>query len=155
MSKRPISKADVTFREMSQKDVDSVLKIERSIYAFPWTSGNFKDCLASNYRCQIVMWDDKLIAYGVQMSILDEMHLLNLTVASEFQKMGIGRLLLDFFIEDALTHQAIKMILEVRRTNLGAIFLYESSGFNQIGLRKNYYPAQHGREDAIVMEISL
>lgn len=155
MSKHLATKADVTIRGMSQKDVDSVLKVEKAIYAFPWTSGNFKDCLVSGYRCHVLIWDDKLVAYGVQMSILDEMHLLNLTVSSEFQKMGVGRILLDFLIDDALMHQAIKMVLEVRRNNLGAIFLYESSGFDQVGLRKNYYPAQHGREDAIIMELSL
>jgi ribosomal-protein-alanine N-acetyltransferase len=89
------------------------------------------------------------------MLVTDEVHLLNLTVASDFQKKGVGRALLNFLIADALEQQAKKMILEVRRTNLAAIFLYESSGFDQIGLRKNYYPAHLGREDAIVMEMLL
>jgi ribosomal-protein-alanine N-acetyltransferase len=146
---------NLIFRDMSSNDIDAVLGIERSIYAFPWTPGNFNDCLVEGYRCHVLIEDDKLIGYGVQMLVTDEVHLLNLTVASDFQKKGVGRALLNFLIADALEQQANKMILEVRRTNLAAIFLYESSGFDQIGLRKNYYPAHLGREDAIVMEMLL
>lgn len=146
---------DLSLKGMSETDIDAVLRIEKAIYAFPWTLGNFNDCLDAGYRCHVLIGDDKLIGYGVQMLILDEVHLLNLTVASDFQKKGMGKALLNFLIDDALEHQANKMILEVRRTNLAAIFLYESFGFDQIGLRKNYYPAHLGREDAIVMEMVL
>jgi len=146
---------DLSLKEMSETDIDAVLRIEKAIYAFPWTLGNFNDCLVAGYRCHVLIGDDKLIGYGVQMLILDEVHLLNLTVASDFQKKGMGKALLNFLIDDALEQQANKMILEVRRTNLAAIFLYESFGFDQIGLRKNYYPAHLGREDAIVMEMVL
>ena len=146
---------DLSLKEMSETDIDAVLRIEKAIYAFPWTLGNFNDCLVAGYRCHVLIGDDKLIGYGVQMLILDEVHLLNLTVASDFQKKGMGKALLNFLIDDALEQQAKKMILEVRRTNLAAIFLYESFGFDQIGLRKNYYPDHLGREDAIVMEMLL
>ncbi|MFL2667637.1 MAG: ribosomal protein S18-alanine N-acetyltransferase [Burkholderiales bacterium] len=155
MSNYRTDKTDVIIREMHQEDVDAVSGIEKTIYAFPWTAGNFTDCLTSGYRCHVLIRNDMLAAYGVQMPIMDEMHLLNLSVASEFQKLGIGKVLLNFLATDAVRHKASKMILEVRRTNLAAIFLYESSGFNQIGLRKNYYPASDCREDAIVMEMSL
>jgi ribosomal-protein-alanine N-acetyltransferase len=155
MSKYRADKVDLSLKEMSETDIDAVLRIEKAIYAFPWTLGNFNDCLVAGYRCHVLIGDDKLIGYGVQMLILDEVHLLNLTVASDFQKKGMGKALLNFLIDDALEHQANKMILEVRRTNLAAIFLYESFGFDQIGLRKNYYPAHLGREDAIVMEMVL
>jgi ribosomal-protein-alanine N-acetyltransferase len=155
MSKYRADKVDLSLKGMSETDIDAVLRIEKAIYAFPWTLGNFNDCLVAGYRCHVLIGDDKLIGYGVQMLILDEVHLLNLTVASDFQKKGMGKALLNFLIDDALEHQANKMILEVRRTNLAAIFLYESCGFDQIGLRKNYYPAHLGREDAIVMEMVL
>jgi len=155
MSKYRADKVDLSLKGMSETDIDAVLRIEKAIYAFPWTLGNFNDCLVAGYRCHVLIGDDKLIGYGVQMLILDEVHLLNLTVASDFQKKGMGKALLNFLIDDALEHQANKMILEVRRTNLVAIFLYESFGFDQIGLRKNYYPAHLGREDAIVMEMVL
>ena len=155
MSKYRADKVDLSLKEMSETDIDAVLRIEKAIYAFPWTLGNFNDCLVAGYRCHVLIGDDKLIGYGVQMLILDEVHLLNLTVASDFQKKGMGKALLNFLIDDALEQQAKKMILEVRRTNLAAIFLYESFGFDQIGLRKNYYPAHLGREDAIVMEMVL
>ncbi|MCH1424413.1 MAG: ribosomal protein S18-alanine N-acetyltransferase [Burkholderiales bacterium] len=155
MSKYRADKVDLSLKGMSETDIDAVLRIEKAIYAFPWTLGNFNDCLVAGYRCHVLIGDDKLIGYGVQMLILDEVHLLNLTVASDFQKKGMGKALLNFLIDDALEQQAKKMILEVRRTNLAAIFLYESFGFDQIGLRKNYYPAHLGREDAIVMEMVL
>ena len=155
MSKYRADKVELSLKEMSETDIDSVLRIEKAIYAFPWTLGNFNDCLVAGYRCHVLVGDDKLIGYGVQMLILDEVHLLNFTVALDFQKKGMGKALLNFLIDDALEHQANKMILEVRRTNLAAIFLYESFGFDQIGLRKNYYPAHLGREDAIVMEMVL
>lgn len=155
MSKYRADKVDLSLKGMSETDIDAVLRIEKAIYAFPWTLGNFNDCLVAGYRCHVLIGGDKLIGYGVQMLILDEVHLLNLTVASDFQKKGMGKALLNFLIDDALEHQANKMILEVRRTNLAAIFLYESFGFDQIGLRKNYYPAHLGREDAIVMEMVL
>ncbi len=155
MSKYRADKVDLSLKGMSETDIDAVLRIEKAIYAFPWTLGNFNDCLVAGYRCHVLIGDGKLIGYGVQMLILDEVHLLNLTVASDFQKKGMGKALLNFLIDDALEHQANKMILEVRRTNLAAIFLYESFGFDQIGLRKNYYPAHLGREDAIVMEMVL
>ena len=155
MSKYRADKVELSLKGMSETDIDAVLRIEKAIYAFPWTLGNFNDCLVAGYRCHVLIGDDKLIGYGVQMLILDEVHLLNFTVALDFQKKGMGKALLNFLIDDALEHQANKMILEVRRTNLAAIFLYESFGFDQIGLRKNYYPAHLGREDAIVMEMVL
>ena len=152
---KPLDNLNLLVRPMLEADLPSVLKIEKAIYAYPWTHGNFFDCLASGYRCYVFICDCKLIAYAVQMTILDEMHLLNLTVAAVFQKKGVGRYLLESLVSDAISFQAVKMILEVRRFNYAAIFLYESLNFEQIGLRKNYYPTRDGREDAIVMEMSL
>ena len=152
---KPLDNLNLLVRPMLEADLPSVLKIEKAIYAYPWTHGNFFDCLASGYRCYVLICDGKLIAYAVQMTILDEMHLLNLTVAAVFQKKGVGRYLLESLVSDAISFQAVKMILEVRRFNYAAIFLYESLNFEQIGLRKNYYQTRDGREDAIVMEMSL
>jgi len=140
---------------MLEADLPSVLEVEKASYAYPWTLLNFTDCLNSGYRCYVLICDGALIAYAVQMAILDEIHLLNLTVSIDFQKKGVGRYLLDSLVSDALALQAVKIILEVRRSNFAAIFLYQSLDFKQIGLRKNYYPGQVGREDAIVMEMLL
>ena len=150
---KPLDKANLVVRTMSEADLPLVLQVEKSIYAYPWTPGNFADCLASEYRCYVLTCDGALIAYAVQMAVLDEMHLLNLTVSDNFQQNGVGRYLLESLVSDALALQAVKMILEVRRSNFPAIFLYESLEFKQVGLRKNYYPDQRGREDAIVMEM--
>ena len=150
---KPLDKANLVVRTMSEADLPLVLQVEKSIYAYPWTPGNFADCLASEYRCYVLTCDGALIAYAVQMAVLDEMHLLNLTVSDNFQQKGVGRYLLESLVNDALALQAVKMILEVRRSNFPAIFLYESLEFKQVGLRKNYYPDQRGREDAIVMEM--
>ena len=150
---KPLDKANLVVRAMSEADLPLVLQVEKSIYAYPWTPGNFADCLASEYRCYVLTRDGALIAYAVQMAVLDEMHLLNLTVSDNFQQKGVGRYLLESLVSDALALQAVKMILEVRRSNFPAIFLYESLEFKQVGLRKNYYPDQRGREDAIVMEM--
>ena len=150
---KPLDKANLVVRAMSEADLPLVLQVEKSIYAYPWTPGNFADCLASEYRCYVLTCDGALIAYAVQMAVLDEMHLLNLTVSDNFQQKGVGRYLLESLVNDALALQAVKMILEVRRSNFPAIFLYESLEFKQVGLRKNYYPDQRGREDAIVMEM--
>ncbi len=150
---KPLDKANLVVRTMSEADLPLVLQVEKSIYAYPWTPGNFADCLASEYRCYVLTCDGALIAYAVQMAVLDEMHLLNLTVSDNFQQKGVGRYLLESLVSDALALQAVKIILEVRRSNFPAIFLYESLEFKQVGLRKNYYPDQRGREDAIVMEM--
>ena len=150
---KPLDNLNLLVRPMFEADLPLVLQVEKSIYAYPWTPGNFADCLASEYRCYVLTCDGALIAYAVQMAVLDEMHLLNLTVSDNFQQKGVGRYLLESLVSDALALQAVKIILEVRRSNFPAIFLYESLEFKQVGLRKNYYPDQRGREDAIVMEM--
>ena len=73
---KPLDKANLVVRAMSEADLPLVLQVEKSIYAYPWTPGNFADCLASEYRCYVLTCDGALIAYAVQMAVLDEMHLL-------------------------------------------------------------------------------
>lgn len=145
----------VTYRPMQESDLDAVMAIEPEIYSHPWTRGNFADSLKSGYSCWVMELDGELIGYGALMVVLDEAHLLNLSIARPWQGRGLGRALLAHFIEVARRHGGQMMFLEVRPSNTAAIGLYERMGFNEFSVRKGYYPAHHGREDAILMGLAL
>lgn len=145
----------VTYRPMQDEDLDAVMAIEPKIYSHPWSRGNFADSLKSGYSCWVVELDGELIGYGALMMVLDEAHLLNLSIAGPYQGRGLGRELLAHFIEVARRYGGQMMFLEVRPSNTAAIGLYESMGFNEFSVRKGYYPAESGREDAILMGLAL
>jgi ribosomal-protein-alanine N-acetyltransferase len=141
---------------MCAGDVPAVAAIEREIYPFPWTAGNFADSLAAGYDAWVLESDSVLIGYAVIMWTPDEVHLLNLSVAAEWQGKGIGRRLLGWLCDDAARRGAVAMFLEVRPSNDRAHRLYETSGFELIGRRKRYYPSYNEtREDALVMRLPL
>ncbi|MDP2829553.1 MAG: ribosomal protein S18-alanine N-acetyltransferase [Sulfuricellaceae bacterium] len=142
-------------RPMVFADIEQVLAVEQTIYAFPWTQGNFTDSLSSGYSCWSLSSAQSLIGYGILMVAAGEGHLLNLGIAAHWQKKGLGRRLLHHLIDIAKGDGVDMMFLEVRPSNTSAINLYLSEGFNEIGLRRNYYPANGGREDAIVMGLSI
>lgn len=142
-------------RPMRFDDVEVVLAIEHRIYAFPWTRGNFRDSLSSGYSCWTYDFADHPIGYGIMMLAAGEAHLLNLGIAHDWQGQGMGRKFLRHLIEVARQDGADMMFLEVRPSNDRAIALYLSEGFNEIGLRRNYYPSANGREDAILMGMAL
>ena len=142
-------------RPMSLADLDAVMSIEGEIYPFPWTRGNFGDSIISGYHCLVLEQADCMIGYGVMMIGAGEAHMLNLSIAATWQRRGWGGMLLQYFIGLARQHRAQRMFLEVRQSNPGAVRLYAKAGFNQIGIRKDYYPATNGREDAVVMELKL
>jgi ribosomal-protein-alanine N-acetyltransferase len=141
---------------MTHADLDDVVRVEAQIYPFPWTLGNFVDSLRSGYSCWVLRdAHGALQAYGIVMLALDEGHLLNLSVAQESQRRGLGWRTLEWFADVARGHGARTMLLEVRPSNPAAIRLYERYGFQRIGVRRGYYPAAQGREDAIVMRVTL
>lgn len=142
-------------RPMSLMDLDAVMSIEGEIYPFPWTRGNFGDSIISGYHCRVLEQAGCLVGYGVMMIGAGEAHMLNLSIAATWQQRGWGGMLLQHFIGLAREHHAQRMFLEVRRSNPGAVRLYQRAGFSQIGIRKDYYPAMNGREDAVVMELKL
>lgn len=142
-------------RPMTVDDLDRVMEIEPRAYTFPWSEGIFRDCLRVGYCCWCCEENDALLGYGVMSVAAGESHILNLTVRPESQRKGIGQRLLKNFIRLARRHRADTLMLEVRPSNLPAIRLYESMGFNEIGRRHNYYPASNGREDALVLALSL
>jgi len=149
-----LSEAPV-FRPMRVADLDAVIAVERTIYAHPWTIGNFRDSLHAGYSCWVMESAGQMVGYGVLMIGVDEAHLLNLSVASGWQRRGLGRALLQHFLRIARSCDAGRVLLEVRPSNVAARNLYEQAGFRELYVRGNYYPAEGGREDAILMEIAL
>ncbi len=141
---------------MRLEDLPEVLAVEQAAYEFPWTHGNFVDSLHAGHSAW-TMRDSAggLIAYAVVMIALDEAHLLNLTVAPRCQRFGFGWRMLEAMAENARSYGARTMLLEVRPSNPAARKMYERYGFVRIGTRRGYYPARDGREDAIVMRVTL
>ncbi|TVO69244.1 ribosomal protein S18-alanine N-acetyltransferase [Denitromonas ohlonensis] len=149
-----MSAAAFSYRPMAEDDLDWVLRHEPALYPFPWTRGNFEDSLSAGYSCWIMAEGDVPIAYAVVMQIVDEAHLLNFSVVRSAQGRGVGAALLDF-LRHALRHRGVtQFFLEVRPSNLAARAVYEKAGFASIGRRKGYYPAENGREDALVMRVA-
>ena len=144
-------------RPMRLDDLDAVLAIERSVYSFPWTRGNFIDSLAAGYLAELLLDDGgRLIGYFVAMVGVDEMHLLNLSVAPAHQRQGHARTLLDALEAHCHALHLPTLWLEVRLSNARARQIYLRRGFSEVGLRRGYYPAGKGqREDAVVMSMAL
>jgi ribosomal-protein-alanine N-acetyltransferase len=144
-------------RPMRTGDLDAVMAVERSAYGFPWTRGNFIDSLCAGYLAELLVHDALgLIGYYVAMPGVDEMHLLNLTVAPAQQRRGYSHTLLDALELQCLRQRIGTLWLEVRAGNQHARQVYLRRGFAEAGLRRGYYPAGHGRrEDAIVMSLTL
>lgn len=143
------------FRPMRVADLDRVVAIEERLYTHPWTRGNFADSLHAGYSCWTLERSGVVVGYGVLMTGADEAHLLNLSIAVEVQRRGYGKSLLWHFMGLARELGARSIYLEVRPSNLVARDLYRHEGFREIGIRRGYYPALIGREDAIVMERKL
>ncbi len=147
---------DARYVPMGEKDLDEVAAAEKEIYPFPWTRGNFLDALQAGYSAWVLRdAEGQVAAYSVMMMALDEAHLLNISVARHAQRTGLGWRTMDWMADVARGHGGRTMLLEVRPSNEAAVRLYERYGFERIGVRRGYYPANSGREDAIVMRIPL
>ena len=131
------------------------MRVELSAYEFSWTMGIFRECLLAGHGCWVMEMSGRIIGHGVLSSGAGEAHILNVCVAPQHQGQGHGRYLIGRLIDLARWHRAERVFLEVRPSNPGAIHLYDSMGFNEIGRRPRYYPAHKGREDAIVMALEL
>ena len=142
-------------RPMTASDLDAIMAIERVNFPFPWTEGNFKDSMNSGYMCLVMEQGKQLMGYAILMMVLDEAHLLNISVAQSHQGQGWGRYLLVQMMEMGREKGGLNMFLEVRTSNHSALGLYESMGFNEMGIRPGYYPAHNGREDAVLMGMAL
>lgn len=143
------------FRLMVESDLDKVIEIEEAVYPFPWTRGIFSDCLDIGYLCRVFELNGKIIAYAVMSVAVGEAHLLTIVVPGEEQGKGYGKKMLNEMIKHAAADNASTMYLEVRTSNKTAIQLYHERGFNELGIRNNYYPADNGREDALILALDL
>ena len=142
-------------RPMEEGDVPAVLAVERAGYPHPWTEGIFRDCLRAGYCCWVLELEDRMVGHGVLSVAVGEAHILNVCVHPDWQGRGLGRRILERMLRLAREHEADTAFLEVRVSNTVAQRLYESAGFNEIGLRRGYYPSDNGREDAVVYAKAL
>jgi [ribosomal protein S18]-alanine N-acetyltransferase len=145
----------VWFRTMRPEDLDCVASIEGRTYAFPWTLGNFRDSVLAGHDCVTCLSGEAIVGYFVLMIAGPESHLLNITIDRDEQRRGYGSALLDQVVRRARKAGSEQLLLEVRPSNGPAKRLYQRAGFRVVGVRKNYYPARAGREDALVMSLSL
>lgn len=150
-----VLKPDYALRPMLEADLDAIMQIEPTIYSHPWTRGNFNDSLKVGHNAWVMTQDNEIIGYAVIMIVLDEAHLLNISIAAPYQKQGLGRMLLMYLIDQAKALKTENIFLEVRVSNVSAIALYEDVGFVEMSIRRGYYPASKGREDAVLMGLAL
>jgi ribosomal-protein-alanine N-acetyltransferase len=151
----PESDAAPRIRPMTLADVGDVIAIERASYAFPWSEGVFRDCIRVGYLCRVVEHAGKVCGYGIMSYGAGEAHVLNICIHADLRGQGVGRKMMSYLLERARAAQQYDVFLEVRPSNATAIALYESLGFVQVGLRKAYYQAVGGREDALVYKLTL
>jgi ribosomal-protein-alanine N-acetyltransferase len=145
----------IELQPMAEEDLPAVMAVENAIYPFPWTQGNFRDALAAGYSCWLYLRQGEMLGYAVLMLAADEAHLLNLSIAAARQRQGHGSLLLQRLCELARGRGARLLFLEVRPSNAAGLRLYERHGFQRVGLRRDYYPAPAGREDALILSLPL
>jgi ribosomal-protein-alanine N-acetyltransferase len=149
--KQEVQFASVEIRPMHEFDVPVIVAIERAAYQFPWSEGIFRDCLRVGYVCRVVDVGGEMSGYGIMSVGAGEAHILNVCVRDEYRGRGYARKLLAFLLERARASGMYEAFLEVRPSNTTAAGLYRSMGFEQVGVRRGYYQATVGREDAAVL----
>lgn len=147
--------APLALRPMDEADLDNVIRVERAAYPYPWTLGNFRDCLESGYSCWVAEVDGVLMGYYVLIVVVGEAHILNCCVSPTSQGLGYGRRIMLGLLDNARDLGAEVVFLEVRPSNTAALRLYEGLGFEHIAVRRGYYPADQGAEDALVMRLAI
>jgi [ribosomal protein S18]-alanine N-acetyltransferase len=152
MSALPIEQIDI--RLLRREEATEVARIESEVYAYPWTLGNFIDSINAGHGCWAITANGDLVGYAVMLVAAHEAHLLNISIAGEWQARGLGAQLLQHLMRVAKADAGI-MFLEVRPSNVNAQRLYEREGFQRIAVRPKYYPSFEGREDAIILARNL
>lgn len=141
---------------MLETDLGAVTYIEQQANQFPWSRKHFENSLKAGHNAWVFSnTDDEIIGFTIVQQIIDEAHLLNICVKPTAQGKGYGRQILDHVIDFSTSISATIILLEVRQTNIRAQQLYLNAGFNEMAVRKDYYPAENGREDAILMGMDL
>jgi ribosomal-protein-alanine N-acetyltransferase len=140
---------------MATNDLPAVLEVEYAAYEFPWSGAIFRDCLRTGYYCRVYENSNDLVGHGVMSLGGDECHLLNICIHPAYQRRGLGTSLVHHMLKAGQDQGALIALLEVRISNTSAYWLYTKMGFDEVGIRKNYYPVRHGREDAIILAKDL
>jgi ribosomal-protein-alanine N-acetyltransferase len=153
--KRDLDYAQVAIRPMNELDIPMVVTIERSAYQFPWSEGIFRDCLRVGYVCRVVDAGGDMGGYGIMSVGAGEAHILNVCIREEYRGRGYARKMLLYLMDRARAAGMYEAFLEVRPSNTAAARLYHSMGFEQVGIRRGYYQATVGREDAAVLRKML
>ena len=146
---------ELTYRYLTKDDLSFVLSIEESSNPHPWTKTNFLDCLEKGHYCILQLYNDKPSGFAIQSIAIDEAHLLNIGVDINYRRIGLGVDLLEQILYASQTLGCLRIFLEVRKSNLTAISLYQKRGFKKLSIRKNYYKLDKSREDAIVMSKNI
>lgn len=142
-------------RSMTGHDLPAVLEIENASYEFPWTLPIFRDCLRVGCHCYVYEGPRGILGHGIMSVAAGECHLLNICIHPEHQRRGLGEGMVLFLLDFARQRKARVALLEVRVSNAAGYRLYTKLGFDEVGLRKSYYPARQGREDAIILARDL
>jgi [ribosomal protein S18]-alanine N-acetyltransferase len=143
--------ARVDLRPMHEFDIPVIAAIEKAAYQFPWSEGIFRDCLRVGYVCRVLDVGGDLGGYGIMSVGAGEAHILNVCIREEFRSRGLARKVMVYLLERARAAGMSEAFLEVRPSNVAAARLYHSMGFEQVGIRRGYYQATVGREDAAVL----
>ena len=156
--KRPSAKASlmeraVSIRPMTEPDLPAVAALECAAYPYPWSEGSFRDSLLTGDDCWLLEVDDELVGHGVLTTVLDDATVLNIAIHPRYQQQGWGQKMLSHLLMAAKAKQAKNCFLEVRKGNVSALALYARAGFQEVGCRRGYYPAEGGREDALVLQL--
>lgn len=146
---------DIRLRPMNLADIPGVGIVERASYQFPWSEGVFRDCVRVGYLCRVVEAASEIVGYGIMSFGAGEAHILNVCIRGDRRGFGLGRRLMSYLLDRAREEYMQEVFLEVRPSNAIAIKLYETIGFVRIGIRKSYYQAVGGREDALVYKLDL
>ncbi|AVR02738.1 ribosomal protein S18-alanine N-acetyltransferase [Pluralibacter gergoviae] len=144
-----------TISTLSTTDLPRAFQIETRAHAFPWSEKTFASNQGERYLNLQLAVDGEMAAFAITQIVLDEATLFNIAVDPAHQRRGLGRALLEAVIDEVEKRGVATLWLEVRASNAAAIALYESLGFNEADVRRNYYPTANGHEDAIVMALPL
>ncbi|NKF49561.1 ribosomal protein S18-alanine N-acetyltransferase [Shewanella sp. WXL01] len=148
-----VSANQYILQPLTEADVEQMLLVEQSAHSHPWSQAVLASCFGKLYRVTGIYNDQQtLLGFAIVQQIVDEVTLMDICVHQQAQGLGLGKQLLEQVITEAKQHNAVSILLEVRASNQAAIGLYLSQGFNQSGIRKNYYPTDSGKEDAVLMD---
>lgn len=150
-----IKPAPPQIRPMEIMDIKQVMKVERAAYEFPWTPNIFRDCLRVGYYCCVIEDAGEVIGHAVMSYAVGECHILNVCVHPDYQGQGLGRRTIKHLLDVGRKNGVRIAFLEVRLSNKAAYRLYEALGFTEVGIRKDYYPAIDGREDAMILAYDI